>query len=166
MVLTVTPSPHEFERALEAWAWIGLEGKRPLFASLFGDVFFEAPDGIWFLSHLDGTLTHEWADRAALDAALATEEGQDEYLLGGLVIGARNAGLVLGPGEVYHFVPPPILGGLIAVENLTVMDFVVSVHIGGQLHDQARHLEPGTPISELRLEDPARSKRRWLFRRS
>jgi Domain of unknown function (DUF1851) len=166
MVLTVTPSPQEFERALESWAWIGLEGKRPLFASLFGDVFFEAADGIWYLSQLDGTLTHEWADRAALDAALATEEGQDRYLLGGLVIGARKADLVLGPGEVYDFVPPPILGGPIAVENLTVMDFVVSVHIGGQLHDQVRHQEPGTPISELRFEGPARSKRRWLFRRS
>jgi hypothetical protein len=29
--------------ALESWAWVGLEGKTPLFTSPFGDVFLQAP---------------------------------------------------------------------------------------------------------------------------
>ena len=65
MNLTFVPTPQEFEQALESWAWIGLGDKQPVFASLFGDVFFEADDGVWYLDQLEGTLTREWESRAA-----------------------------------------------------------------------------------------------------
>ena len=165
MKLTFTPSPQEFEQALESWAWIDIGDKQPLFASLFGDVFFQAGDGVWYLDQLEGTLTREWEDRAAMDAALDTEDGHDKYLLGALAIAARDAGLVLGPAQVYDFAPPPILGGPIVVDNITVMDFVVSSHIAGQIHDQVRRLEPGTSISEIRVEEPKARRQRKLFKR-
>ena len=69
MELTRTPAPDVFERALEAWSWIGLEGKRPLLASLFGDVFFTADDGVWWLDIGRGELVRPWADRAEMEAA-------------------------------------------------------------------------------------------------
>jgi hypothetical protein len=45
-----------------------------------------------------------------MEASLATPEGQDQYLLGGLAMSAERSGITLGPSEVYDFVPPPILG--------------------------------------------------------
>lgn len=39
----------DYREALESWTWVELEGKVPLFTSLFGDVFFQARDGYWFL---------------------------------------------------------------------------------------------------------------------
>lgn len=165
MDFTLDVPADELAAALDSWTWIGLGDKTPLFASLFGDVFLEDTQGCWYLSQVEGTLTCAWPDRAALMAALETEAGQDEYLLAGLVIAARCAGVTLDPGQVYDFVPPPILGGAIGVESLQPMSFLVSVHIGGQLHDQVRHLEPGTPITGLRFEDPPTSPRRRRFAR-
>jgi hypothetical protein len=43
--LTKTFSADEYARGLESWAWLELAGKTPLFASLFGDVFFDSEDG-------------------------------------------------------------------------------------------------------------------------
>lgn len=164
MKLTFVPTPQEFEQALESWAWIGLADKRPWFASLFGDVFFEADDGVWYLDRLEGTLTREWESRTELEAALETEAGHDRYLLGALAIAAHNAGKVLGPNQVYDFTPPPILGGPVVVDNISVMDFVVSVNLAGQIHDQVRGLPPGSAVTEFRIEEP-KPKRRGLFRR-
>jgi hypothetical protein len=113
---------------------------------------------------LEGTLTREWESRAELGAALDTEAGHDRYLLGALAIAAHDAGKLLGPGQVYDFIPPPILGGPIVVDSISVMDFVVSVDLTGQIHDQVRGLPPGAAVTELRVEGP-KSKRRGLFRR-
>ena len=152
MLLTKVFRVDQYEAALESWGWIGLEGRRPVLSSLFGDVFFKAPDGFWFLDTVEGTLTHRWADRDALQRDLDSDEGQDQYLLGGLAIAAEHNGLALGVDEVYDFVQPPILGGKFAVENMTTMDFVVSLHITGQLLGQVRELPPGTQITGFTVD--------------
>jgi hypothetical protein len=46
-------SDDSFRRALEDSAWPPVAGKRPFLASLFGDVFLEAADGIWMLDVLE-----------------------------------------------------------------------------------------------------------------
>ena len=45
-------SPDQFAQALESWDWIGIGDKSPVFASPFGDVFFRAADGLWWLDTL------------------------------------------------------------------------------------------------------------------
>lgn len=151
MDLTKTFSPEVFGAALESWAWIGLEAVQPVVANLFGDVFFIGQDGWWFLDTMEGSLTRNWKSRDELVAEINSEAGQDQYLLGGLAIAAHNSGLVLSESQVYDFMPPLILGGQARLENITVMDFTVKVHITGQLHDQIRHLPAGTPISGVEL---------------
>jgi hypothetical protein len=142
----------QYDAALESWQWVGLDGKRPVLSSLFGDVFLQAPDGYWFLDTVEGTLTHRWPDRDALQHELDTESGQDQYLLGGLAMAADRSGLTLGEDQVYDFVQPPILGGQFAVENMTTMDFVVALHIAGQLLRQVRELPPGTNITGFTID--------------
>jgi hypothetical protein len=87
-----------------------------------------------------------------LQRELDSEEGQDQYLLGGLVIAAERSGLTLGVDQVYDFIKPPILGGQFEVENLTTMDLVVSLHVAGQLLGQVRHLPPGTQITGFTVD--------------
>jgi hypothetical protein len=149
--LTRRFTAEQFERGLGSWEWLGLDGKTPVFASPFGDVFFESDDGIWWLDTLDGALTCPWPDPAALEADLRTDDGQDRYLLAGLALAAERRGLVPEEAQVYGFTAPPILGGALDVDNVEVIDFVVALDIAGQIHEQVRDLPPGTPITGITI---------------
>jgi hypothetical protein len=68
-----------FARGLEDWAWLmGGRDLQPIAASMFGDVFLQGGDGVWYLDALEGTLTLQWPDARALEAVLNTAEGQDQ----------------------------------------------------------------------------------------
>lgn len=151
MELTRRFTAEQFGSGLGSWEWLGLAGKTPVFASPFGDVFLESGAGIWWLDTLEGTLTCPWPDPAALEADLRTDEGQDRYLLAGLAHAAERRGLVPAETQVYGFTAPPVLGGALDVANVEVIDFVVSLNIAGQLHEQVRDLPPGTPISRITI---------------
>jgi hypothetical protein len=134
--LTKTFSAEHYARALESWQWLGIERLTPVFTSLFGDVFFRSEEGWWYLSSLAGSLDLLWRTDVELYGELATEEGQDDYLMGVFPMAAARNGLLLGPGDVYVFAPPPVFGGPIAVENMMVLDFAVAAAINGQMHQQ------------------------------
>ena len=83
MELTRSFTAGQFARALESWDWADIQNKQPVFTSPFGDVFFKAQDGFWFLDLLEGMLTRLWSDADALQAELNTAAGQDRYLMAG-----------------------------------------------------------------------------------
>ncbi|MEU8120569.1 suppressor of fused domain protein [Spirillospora sp. NPDC049024] len=148
-------SPEQYADALDAWEWTGLEGKVPLFASPFGDVFLGSDDGCWFLSVVDGTLTRCWNGIEALRAELDTPEGRDRYLMAGLASEAEHTGMVPDAKQIYDFRHPPVAGGSLTVDNLQVIDFVVGVNIAGQIHGQVKDLPEGAEISiSTDLEEP------------
>ncbi|HUP15920.1 MAG TPA: T6SS immunity protein Tdi1 domain-containing protein [Acidimicrobiia bacterium] len=138
MLLTRQFPAEHCERAMESWAWLAIADKTPVMSSLFGDLFFVAEDGYWFLDTIEGTLDRQWRNRDDLQSSLASDEGLDEFLLGRLAEAAHRSGPILASNEVYDFAIPPILGGEFSVENLRTRDFVVSVHIAGQLIHQGR----------------------------
>jgi hypothetical protein len=117
-------------------------------------VFFQAPDGFWFLDLLEGMLTRPWPDAGALQAGLNTAEGQDRYLMAGLAFAAERQGIIPSARQVLSFKVAPILGAAIAVENIDVMDFEVIVHITGQLHRQVRDMPPGSRITGFTVAPP------------
>ncbi|MEV0345567.1 suppressor of fused domain protein [Nonomuraea sp. NPDC050680] len=139
-------SPEQYEGALDAWQWADIGDKVPLFASPFGDVFLRSGDGCWFLSIVHGTLTRCWDGVEALRAELDTPEGQERYLMAGLVQEAERAGIVPDAEQVYDFKHPPVAGGRVAVDNIHAIDFVVSVNIAGQIHGQVKDLPEGAEI--------------------
>jgi Domain of unknown function (DUF1851) len=143
----------QYAQALASWRWAGLDGKSALFTSPFGDVFFASEDGYWYLDTQEGSLTRPWRTAAELESELASPQGQGRYLLANLALAAEDRGLTLNPAEVYAFVVPPILGGHMAVDRIQVMDFVVSLEILGQIHDQVRGLPPGTRISGVVVDN-------------
>src|SRR5690349_90843 len=86
--LTKEFSADRYARGLASWTWIDLTGKTARFASLFGDVFFEADDGWWFLDTVEGTLSRPWDGRISMDFTLASPEGRDRFLLGAMASAA------------------------------------------------------------------------------
>lgn len=147
-------SEDEFGRALESWGWIGIGEKSPVFTSPFGDVFFRAVDGFWWLDTVEATLSRPWATAEELEATLNTPAGQDQYLLAGLAASAERQGIVPTAGQVYGFTIAPVLGGEPGLSNIEVIDFVVSLNILGQIHRQVRDLPPGTRISGFTIDGP------------
>jgi hypothetical protein len=76
---------------------------------------------------------------------LGTTDGQDQFLLAGLAASAKRQGIIPTAAQVYGFKIAPVLGGKIGIGNVEAIDFVVSLNILGQLHEQVRNLPPGTP---------------------
>jgi hypothetical protein len=152
VLLTKTFSADEYARALESWRWLGVDGKTPVLTSLFGDVFLQDAAGYWFLDTLEGSLTHTWNSRDEVQAALDSEEGQDAYLMGAFAMNRAEAGMTLGPSDVYAFSVPPRLGGPIDLDNVTVMPFVVIMRVLGQVHQQADAM-PGASVYGMDVDD-------------
>ena len=144
-------SDDEYAQALKSWAWLGLGQLTPQFTSPFGDVFLESQSGWWFLDTMDGSLSEPWASQAELQAALNTSDGQHRYLLLPLAVEAEAAGLTPGGTEILSLTVPAVLGGELSVSNISVTEFVVSVNVAGQIHDQVRKLPPGTAISGVTI---------------
>ena len=134
----ITPSQTELERGLESWHWIGLEEKTPVAVTAFGDVFFVALTGIWFLDTLEGTLTRVCGSRQELATILESDEGKNHYLFAGFVQRAAREGMSLGVGECYGFKVAPILGGAMGFENVEKRNLAESLHAAGQMHEQVR----------------------------
>jgi hypothetical protein len=143
--------PAAYAQALESWTFLDLAGKRPLFTSPFGDVFLQADSGLWFLDVISGELSCQWSSEGDLSAELNTREGQDEYLMIGLADQAEKAGLEPREAEIYGFRIPPVLGGQPEISNVELSDFVVTLNLAGQIHNQVRTLPPGPPISGITL---------------
>ncbi len=149
--LTRQFSEQEYVDALDAWAWLGVAGKKPVFASPFGDVCLSDDAGFWWLDMLEGRLDLVWRDGEQLRTSLGSEEGQDHYLLAGLAGAAERRGLVPSREQVYGFKVPPIIGGAVDVENVETISFVVGVNLAGQIHQKVKNLPPGTPISGVSI---------------
>ena len=119
MELTRSFTADQFARALESWDWADIQGKQPLFTSPFGDVFFQAQDGFWFLDLLEGTLTRPWSDADALQAELNTARGRTGTSWPGWRSRPNARASSASARQVLSFKVAPVLGAAIAVENMT-----------------------------------------------
>jgi Domain of unknown function (DUF1851) len=157
----IDPSPDTLSNALDGWRWLDIADKAPVLVTAFGDVFFEGKDGIWFLDTLDRKLKRVCDTRDDLHQLLRTEHGEDHYLFAPFVQRAEAEGHALGPDECYDFKVHPVVGGAVDMSNVEKRSFLVSLHLRGQLHEQVRHLPPGTKINSFTLVEDAPGKRKW-----
>lgn len=134
-------------RGLDGWSWLGVQHLKPLVVGAFGDVFFCDGEGIVVLDTLEGMLKPAARDLPHLREILASEAGRDEWLLDGLVIGARAAGMTPGPGQCYDFKLAPVVGGGFGIDNITTISLVVKLHVAGQLHRQIKDLPEGAKVN-------------------
>ena len=137
-------------RGLDAWRWLPLSGFTVVAVSAFGDVFLrDDASAVHQIDTIEGKLSKVADSTPGLAAMLQDGEARDSLLLAGLVIGARNRGLTLEPGECYDFRLAPVVGGKMSVDDIEKRSFVVKLHIAGQLHEQVKNLPPGTPIGNM-----------------
>jgi hypothetical protein len=151
-LLLIDQDRQDIYDALEAWDWLDFSNMEPFVTTSFGDIFFESVDGVYFLDSIGGTLDKVAGSKSEMQDLLATLDGQDHFLMAGLVESAIESGLKLDKGECYGFKISPALSGPVDLSNLQKMSFKVSLHISGQLIKQIKDLPPGTKISEVKLE--------------
>lgn len=157
----ISPSSQALDQALESWQWLDLKNKQVILVTAFADVFLSSSDGIWFLDTLEGNVKRLFETREDLERTLATEEAQDTYLMSPLIDFLIKSNIRLGTTQCYDFKLHPRVGGQIAHENIEPRDFVVALNLRGQLHEQVRHLKPGTKISGFKLTEEQPSKPWW-----
>ena len=113
-----------------------------MFASLFGDVFFRGPPPrMWWLDTLEGCLTLEWPRPTGIwRGGPGHPRGPGPRPAGRAGHGRRaRRGLILGSEEIYVFEQPPLLSAAQwSFGNIGKIDFVVGLHLAGQLHEQIR----------------------------
>lgn len=155
------PTAGRLHSALEAWRWIGLEDKKPILVTVFADVFLRSPEGIWFLDTVEGTLKFVCPTRRHLDQLLEAKQWQQMYLLSHLVDRAIGEGNKLGEGQCYNFAQHPVAGGTMEYENVERINFVVALHIKGQMHDKVRKMSPGDAIPTCEFGGNAAARPWW-----
>lgn len=167
--LLKTFAADHYAAVLDSWTWAGVEGKSPVAVTLFGDIFLEDGEGVWFLDVVAGTVTCQWASWDA-QVEIETDDGRRRWLLSELAWATEASGVSLGAEQVYDFTVPPVLSGPLAVENLVPADFVVAVDMAGQIHGQVKDLAPRTLVSGLKRRiahrysvdsSAARGRRGW-----
>lgn len=142
-------APDAYEFALSSWSWIGTDDKTPRFASCFGDMFLESPDGWWFLDTVEGTLELRWNSMDAMFTDLEGAEGRAEYLLEETLTAALGQGLQLGDDEVFAFLPPPAVTGTMSVSALAPLRFAIAANLAGRIHGELNGVQPDAGASAL-----------------
>ena len=148
---------HLDQHALLAdWEWRIGTHRLPILISFIGDAFVQdVRDGtVHVLDPAFAELEQVAASPDELATLLADREFVTERLLPQLFSDLRDAGKTLGPGQVFSWLTPPMLGGEGTVDNLAATDIAVHFSLTGQLQRQIAELPEGTPISRIRIEDP------------
>jgi hypothetical protein len=142
-------APDAYEFALSSWSWIGTGDKTPRFASCFGDMFLESPDGWWFLDTVEGTLERRWSSMEDMFADLQGSDGRAEYLLEETLNAALGQGMLLGEDEVFAFLPPPAVTGTMSVSSLAPLRFAIAANLAGRIHGELNGVQPDAGASAL-----------------
>ncbi|WP_277207748.1 hypothetical protein [Isoptericola croceus] len=130
-------TPSAFAYGLASWSWLGIHGKTPQFATLFGDVFFESLEGWWFLDTVEGTFELRWTNAVELTAELESPDGRSDLLLADLAVEAARRGVVPQDDEVLAFIPHPQLGGRLSADAVAPVRFELALRLAGEVHRQA-----------------------------
>lgn len=150
--LFIAVPPMDILRAVDGWRWLHLEGLTVFAVSAFGEVFLRNnADAIFQIDTIEGRLLKVADSFDELGTMLRASDARDEVLFEGLVIGARNRGLMLDAGECYDFKIAPVLGGQMSVDEIGKLSFVVKLNIAGQLHEQVKDLPVGTKIDKVTI---------------
>jgi len=138
---------------LDDWRWLIGPRKFPILLAAIGDAFVQDADDNSV--HLLSTDTAELVQVAADPEEFRRLLGQKEFVVDTLAVQAVGelirADIRLGPGQIYSYKRPPVLGGAFALDNIEPADIEVHFSLSGQIHEQVRDLPPGTPITGVSI---------------
>jgi len=152
--LTVSFSHLDREALLSDWRWLIGPDRQPILLAALGDAYLQdAGDGTVHLLDVGGGAVEQVADTVdAFRALLADPEFVGDSFVPELIVELRGQGKALGPGQIYSFRHPPVLGGEYSADNLEPTDIAVHFSVLGQIHEQVKDLPPGTPIEDVVIE--------------
>jgi hypothetical protein len=136
------------------WNWLLTGIIRPLMISKFGDMFFQRQNGcIYFLDTLEGTVSDICDSEDEFEVYINQVENIEKYLLSDFVYELVNSNQIPNESECYSFLVPPVLGGKIGIDNISIMNLAVSMSLLGQLHRQVKNMPEGYKITDFKLID-------------
>lgn len=151
--LFVDLDPETQGALLREWRWLVGPGAEVFLVTVFGDVFFKAPDErvCWLntgaASYAEvAESEEEWIDEV--------EERGHEWFHAKIRLDLLLRDLPLEEGQVYGWRQPPMLGGEESPENLERVDAAAYVAKTGRLARTIRDLTPG-PEDDLVGLDPS-----------
>jgi hypothetical protein len=151
--LTINISGLDAESLLDDWKWAMEEPLTPVLVTAMGDVFAQGESrAVYFLDAVSGTIEHVADDGSEFQALLKDTAFVSARMYPSRIVEYRQAGLQLGPHEVYSNQQPLVLGGEDSVDNVEATDLAVHLSLHGQIHEQVKDLPPGTPVSEIKIE--------------
>lgn len=150
----VDTNADDITRAIEPWTWLLPATVTVIAVSAWGDIFFVDVSGsVKQLSALDGSSAELSENLVGFSSKLYQEQFRDEWLLVGLVLGARSRGLILEPGECYFYRIPPALGGDITFENMGKLPLAAQMALASEVHRQVSRMNLGDEVSKIRVVD-------------
>jgi Domain of unknown function (DUF1851) len=149
--LTISLDGIDGARLLHDWQWLLSGSHRLLAVTRMGDAFVENADGeVIFLDTLEGALKHAATNQNAFFKLLKAGELDPTWFNPNMValLEARDH---LASGQCYSYRIPPVLGGSLDSANVKAVSATVHFSVMGQLHEQIRHLPPGTKVSHFKI---------------
>jgi hypothetical protein len=150
--LTISLEGIDGTRLLEDWQWLLAGPHRLLAVTRMGDAFVEKGDGeVIFLDTLEGTLKHAATNQNAFLKLLKAGAFDPTWFNPDMVALLEARSEHLAPGQCYSYKIPLALGGSFESANVKAVSAMVHFCIMGQLHEQTRHLPPGTKIGHVTI---------------
>jgi hypothetical protein len=141
------------ETLLDDWRWLIGPRKFPILLAAIGDAFVQDADdnSVHLVSVAAGEMEQVASNPEDLRRLLGQKEFVADFFAVQVIGELIRAGVRLGPGQIYSYKRPPVLGGAFALDNVEPADIAVHFSLSGQIHEQVRGLPPGTPISGVNI---------------
>jgi hypothetical protein len=153
--LTVNFDHLDRDTLLADWHRLIGPSKLPILLPRIGNAFVQdANDGSVHLLDVGAGELYPVADTFEEFRALLTDRTfVMEHFAVEIVVALPQAGVALGPGQIYGFKVPPLLGGEYTRENTEATDITVHFSLLGQIAQQVSDLPPGTPITGVTVSE-------------
>lgn len=151
--LTIKTDGLSFDSLLFDWRWLVQPNYTPVLMTAFGDLFLRDNAGrIHFLDLMAGEFKQVAASQDEFDRMCEDRERRRIWFMGFLLMEVRKLRGDLTAGECYSCEIPLSLGGQLDADNFERTDLQTHYSVLGQLHQQTRHLPPGTKINSIKFE--------------
>ncbi len=156
--LTIKTDGLPFDTLLSDWRWLVSPDFTPVLMTAFGELFLCDQSGhIHFLDLMSGEFKPVAESQEEFDRLCEDRERRRSWFVGFLLTEVRKLRGELAAGECYSCKTPLSLGGQLETDNFERADLQVHYSILGQLHQQTKHLPPGTKLGSIKIESPHES---------
>ncbi|WP_426134965.1 T6SS immunity protein Tdi1 domain-containing protein [Pseudomonas sp. PWP3-1b2] len=137
----------------DSWGWVGIDPVEVVGSTAFGNLMIKDAQGRYWRLCPEGLSCEVIAQtREALDELSRDQTFLQDWYLQPMVEQAEDVLGPLEPGQVYHLVISPVLGGEYAIGNVRRIDHVEQVRFSGDLALEIKDLPDGAHV-KIRIVD-------------